>query len=156
MQSLSQLPSTWKFALFKKDNETDKQNYRPISLLCVLGKLMETQVTFTITDHVEYHNLGNKHQWAYKKGHSTQLLLAKMTEDWRSAMDRKLVVGVVFIDFRKAFDSVPHNILLRKLQDLGIADDRWCWLRDYLTDPHQATVVNCCRSESMLDLGYLK
>ena len=67
--SCNTAPSTWKFArvsaLFKKDDETDKQNYRPISLLCVPGKLMETQVVSTITNHVEHHNLRNKHQWAY-------------------------------------------------------------------------------------------
>ena len=151
--SCNTVPSTWKFArvsaLFKKDDETDKQNYRPISLLCVPGKLMETQVVSTITNHVEHHNLRNKHQWVYKKGHFTQLLLAKMTEDWRRALDRKLIVGVVFIDFRKAFDSLPHNILLYKLQSLGIAGDLWCWTRDYLMDRHQATVVNGCKSESM-------
>ena len=45
------------------------------------------------------HCLSNKHQWAYKKGHSTELLLVKMTEDWRKALDNKLVVGIVFIDF---------------------------------------------------------
>ena len=66
-----------------------------------------------------------------------------MTEDWRSALDRKLAVGVVFIDFRKAFDSLPHNILLHKLQSLGIAGDLWCWIRDYLT------VVNGCKSEAL-------
>ena len=137
------------FCLVKKDDETDKQNFRPKSLLCVPGKLMETQVVSTITNHVEHRNLRNKHQWAYKKGDSTQLLLAKMTEDWRSALDRKLVVGVDFIVFRKAFDSLPHNILLYKLQRLGIAGDLWCWIRDYLMDRHQATVVNGCKSESM-------
>ena len=106
--SYNTVPSTWKFgrvsALFKKDDETDKQNYRPVSLLCVPAKHLETQVVSTITNHVEHHNLRNKHQWAYKKGHSTQLLLAKMTEGWRSALDRKLIVGVLFIDFCKVVE----------------------------------------------------
>ena len=147
--SCNTVPSTWKFArvsaLFKKEDETDKQNYRPISLLCFPGKLMETQVVSTITNHVEHHNLRKKHQWAYEKGHSTQLLLAKMTKDWRSALDRKLVVSVAFIDFRKAFDSLPHNILLYKLQSLGIADDLWCWIRvsvDVLLYIAHAAVAN--------------
>ena len=146
--SCNTVPSTWKFAvsaLFKKEDDTDKQNYRPISLLCFPGKLMETQVVSTITNHVEHHNLRKKHQWAYEKGHSTQLLLAKMTKDWRSALDRKLVVGVAFIDFRKAFDSLPHNILLYKLQSLGIADDLWCWIRvsvDVLLYIAHAAVAN--------------
>ena len=152
--SCNTVSSTWKFAkvsaLFKKEDETDKQNYRPISLLCVPGKLMETQVVSTITNHVEHHNLRNNHQWAYKKGHSTQLLLANMTEDWRCALDRKLVVSVVFIEFRKAFNSPPHDVLLYKLQSLGIGGDLWCWIRDYLTDRHPATVVNGCKSEEVI------
>ena len=147
-------PSTWKFA---RVSACSRKIMKPISKfiaqflyfvsLVNLWKLM--QVVSTIKNHVEHHNLRNKRQWAYKKGHSTQLLLAKMTEDWRSALDRKLVVGVVFIDFRKASDSLPHNILLYKLQSVGIASDLWCWIRDYLTDRHQATVVNGCKSESI-------
>ena len=101
---------TWKSAnvtpLFKKEDETDKQNYRPISLLCVPGKLMETNVCSTISTHITENQLSNCRQWAYKKGHSTELLLAKMTEDWRKALDKNQVVGIVFVDFRKAFDSI--------------------------------------------------
>jgi len=60
-------------ALYKSDDKTDKHNYRPISLLSV--------VTSTITLHVTGQGLGNPHQWAYKKGHSTELLLVKITDD---------------------------------------------------------------------------
>ena len=67
--------------------------------------------------------LGNPHQWAYKKGHSTELLLVKITDDWRRALDKKYVAGVVFVDFRKAFDAIPDSVLLRKLQSLGVAGD---------------------------------
>ena len=94
------------------NDETYKQNYR--SPYCVFLANSWKLVVSTITNHVEYHNLTNSHQWAYKKWHSTELLMVKMTEDWRSALHRKLVVGVVFIDFRKAFDSIPHSVLLYK------------------------------------------
>lgn len=97
------VPATWKAAnisaLYKSDDETVKQNYRPISLLSVPGKLMESMVASTITTHVTEQGLGNPHQWAYKKGHSTELLLVKITDDWRQAIDKKHVVGVVFVDF---------------------------------------------------------
>ena len=63
------------------------------------------------------------HQWAYKKGHSTELLLVKITDDWRRELDKKYVVDVVFVDFRNAFDAIPHSVLLRKLQSLGVAGD---------------------------------
>ena len=63
------VPTSWKTvsALFKKDDETDEENYRPISLLCVPGKLMVHAVATTIATHISEHNLGPPHQWAYKK-----------------------------------------------------------------------------------------
>lgn len=147
------VPTTWKAAnisaLYKSDDETVKQNYRPISLLSVPGKLMESMVASTITTHVTEQGLGNPHQWAYKKGHSTELLLVKITDDWRQAIDKKHVVGVVFVDFRKAFDAIPHSILLRKLQSLGVAGDLWCWIRDYLSGRTQVTTINGCQSQAM-------
>ena len=85
--------------------------------------MMESCVASTINNHLDEHNLSTNRQWAYKKGHSTELLLVKMTEDWRKALDKKQVLGVVFIDFKKAFDSVSHALLLEKLQNLGIAGD---------------------------------
>lgn len=54
-------------------------------------------------------------------------------DDWRRALDKKYVVGVIFVDFRKAFDAILHSILLRKLQSLGVAGDLWCWIKDYLS-----------------------
>ena len=70
----------------------------------------ENCLASTINNHLDEHNLSTSRQWAYKKGHSTELLLVKMTEDWRKALD-------------KAFDSVSHALLLQKLQNLGIAGD---------------------------------
>ena len=108
-------------ALFNKDDETDKQNYRPISLLCGPGKLMEHAVATSIANHISGHNLGHPYQWAYKKGHSTELLLVKMIEDWRRSLDNNPVVGIVFVDFRKAFDCISHHVLLENWEALGVA-----------------------------------
>ena len=85
------VPKTWKCAnvspIFKKDDVTDKQNYHPVSLLCIPGKLMESNVASTITSHVADHGLAHSRQWAHRKGHSTELLLVKMVENWRKALD---------------------------------------------------------------------
>ena len=73
----------------------------------------------------------------------------KITDDSRRAMDKKYIVGVVFVDFRKAFDAIPHSILLRKLQSLGAAGNLWCWIRDYLSGRTQVTTINGCQSHAM-------
>ena len=144
------VPATWKSAnvssLYKSEDETDKHNYRPISLLCVPGKLMESCVGSIITTHMANHDLSSSNHWAYRKGYSTELLLVKMTEDWRRALDRNVVVGIVFVDFQKAFDSISHLLLLQKLQGLGIAGDLWSWIKDYLYNRTQVTVINGIQS----------
>ena len=147
------VPQKWKFAnvaaLYKKEDEADKQNYRPISLLCVPGKIMESCVVSSISTHVVENELAHRNQWAYKQGHSTEMLLIKMTEDWRKALDNNLVVGIVLVDFRKAFDSISHDVLMLKLQGLGISGDLWSWILDYLSNRSQVTVVNGTKSEAM-------
>ena len=94
-------------------------------------------------------DLGTFHQWAYKKGHSTELLLVKITDDWRPALDQKYVEGEVFVDFRKAVDASPQSVLLRKNQSLGVSGDLWCWTTDYLSGRTQATRINGCQSQGM-------
>lgn len=79
----------------------------------------------------------------------TELLLVWITHDWRQPLDMKYVVGMIFVDFCKAFDAIPHSILLRKLQGLGVAGDLLCWIRDYLSGRTQATTINGCQSQTM-------
>ena len=107
---------------------------------------MESTVSSSITSHIAIHNLSNPHQWAYKKGHTTELLLVKMTEHWRRALDNNETVGIVFVDFKKAFDSLSHSVLLQKFQGLGITGDIWLWVKDYLANRNQVTTVNGCGS----------
>ena len=101
----------WKVArlnlIFKEQDESDFGSYRPLSMLRVPNKILESCVTDSIVDHVFTRNqLVTEYQWAYRKGHSTDLLLAYLTKIWRRALDSNLVVGALFIDFQKAFDSI--------------------------------------------------
>ena len=142
----------WKTAklttVHKKDDETDRGNYRPLSILSVPSKILESCVNDAIVDHVLNSNrLVTDNQWAYRKGYSTELLLVHLTETWRDAIDSGLVVGAAFIDFKKAFDCVDHDILLNKLQcQFGIRGPLLNWLTSYLTSRLQYTVLNGQRS----------
>ena len=143
--------SQWKKAhlcpVFKKDDPTDRNNYRPISLLSVPSKILESCISDTVMKHVTECELLTERQWAYRKGHSTQLLLAHLTESWRQAVDNNFVVVTTFIDFRKAFDYVSHRTLLHKLKiKYGIEGNLLSWLTDYLNHRTQVTVVNSTQS----------
>ena len=90
-------------------------SYLPRPLLSVPSKIMESCVSESVVRHVFQNNLVTDKQWAYREGHSTELLLVHLSEIWRTAIDADKVVAVAFVDFRKAFDCVSHAILLLKL-----------------------------------------
>ena len=120
----SQFPSQWKLskvrALFKKGSRMERENYRPISLLGIPSKVLESIICENIDTHFTKNQLSSPHQWAYKEGYSTELLLLQFTEVWKNEVDKGNVVGVLFIDFKKAFDSMYHKTLKRKLLEYGI------------------------------------
>ena len=157
MQSICECSvyNNWKVvrltSVFKKDDPTVMNNYRPLSLLSVPSKILESCVADIIAKQVFLENeaLVTDNQCAYRKGRSTELLLIHLTETWRRAIDNKLVVGAVFIHFEKAFDCVSHSILLHKLEhNFGITGNLLAWLRDYLSDREQYTVINGVPSEN--------
>ena len=104
-----------------------------------------------ISKHVFSENkaLVTDNQWAYRKGRSTELLLIHLTETWRRAIDNKLVVDAVFLDFQKASDRVSHSILLHKVEhNFEFTENLLAWLRDYLSEREQYAVINGVPSEN--------
>ena len=104
-------PNQWKIArvncIHKKGNTLECGNYRPISLLSIPSKLLESvengsQLDFFLHDF----QLTTNSQWGFTKGKSTELLLLNMTENWRSALNQGKSIGIIFLDFQKAFDCV--------------------------------------------------
>ena len=144
----------WKLArvspIFKKDDSTDPGNYRPVSILSVPSKLLESEISTVIVNHVMNNNLITPNQWAYRKAHSTELLLIQLTEKWRRFVDDGLAIAVAFVDFRKAFDSVLHSRLLDKLHgQFGIDGELYAWMDSYLSNRKQFKTINGKESSKM-------
>jgi len=99
-----------------------------------------------LNDHIEGHHLTSDHQWGFRTGRSTETLLLHMTEKWNKALDQGKVVGVVFVDFKEAFDCIPDSVLLKKLQASGISGGLYDILQDYLKERKQFTIVNSSES----------
>ena len=149
----SQFPSQWKLskvcALFKKGSRMESENHRPISLLGIPSKVLESILCEKIETHFTKSHLSSPHQWAYKEGYSTELLLLHLTEVWKNEVDKGNVVGVLFINFKKAFDSVCHKTLKQKLLTYGIKGKLYDILHDYLRERKQYVVVNGQSSDHM-------
>ena len=139
-------PTEWKkskvSAVYKKGCKSECSNYRPISLLSVPSKKVEHFICSQLNAHLRVNNLLNEHQWGFRPQRSTEDVLLYMTERWRKAIDAGKVVGVLFIDFRKAFDSVSHQILLKKMSACGISGEFHSYLESYLSKRKQFTVLN--------------
>ncbi|KAL1447067.1 hypothetical protein WDU94_015643 [Cyamophila willieti] len=125
-------PSLWKRALVQPIPKTTKpstpSDFRPISLLCALSK------------HLIENNLLCQYQSGFRPGHSTCTALMKITDDIGRLLDTKQACFLILFDFSKAFDSVPHEILLAKLKTFGFCAEAISWFQSYLGDRSQCVI----------------
>ena len=129
--SLGQLPTMWKNAnitpVHKKGNRNLRENYRQISLTCILRKIAEKVVRNRVVDFWSDLNLFNPDQFAYLSGKFTLLQLLACYDDWAKARNCSKSIDVIFLDLSKAFDSVAHERLLLKLNRHGIDEPLLQW-----------------------------
>ena len=110
------------------------------------SKILESIVCDSIDKHLSSTGILHLNQWGFKKGISTESLLLYLIETWKKAIDSGYKIGVIFVDFKKAFDTVDHQVLKYKLQAVGIVGDLHEWIVDYLSDQKQYVEINGVRS----------
>ncbi len=111
------LPLEWKRShivpIPKSDELSNASNYRPISLLCIVSKLLEKHLYAIVLRHAKSHNLISSSQWGFLTRCTTGTALLKVTTDWMQTLDNRESIMTGFFDLRKA---VPHQLLIEKLQ----------------------------------------
>ena len=146
------VPAIWReanvIAIFKnKGNSCEARNYRPVSLTLVMCKVMESFVRDRMMQHLELNDLLSNQQYNFISGRSTGLQLLNVMDEWTSVLTEGGQIDVVYMDFQKPFDTVPHRRLLEKLESYGIRSKTERWIASFLGDRRQRVMVNGTASE---------
>ena len=145
-------PASWKTArvtpIYKDGEKAIKSNYRPISVLPVISKLFEKLVFNQLYQYLNGGGLLYKGQSGFRELHSTVSCLLKNTDEWYKGIDTGQFLGSVFIDLKKAFDTVDHEILCKKLMHYGIRNRELTWFESYLSNRKQFCRVGGMDSET--------
>ena len=138
-------PISWKssniVAIPKSSEMKNPSNYRPISLLSIISKMLERHVSSLISEHLLEHNIISDEQWGFTSKKSTTTALLTLTHEWLRHLEAGMEVCVIFLDLKKAFDSVPHRDLLMVVKSTGLHPILLRWLCSYLSARSQRVVV---------------
>ena len=144
----SQIPDDWRHARVSpqyktgKNNRSVPANYRPISLTCIVCKMMEHCVTSHLMGHLDKHNLLTDYQHGFRKKRSCETQLILTVDDISKALKDQKQVDCILLDFAKAFDKVSHKKLIAKLKHNGVDGSTLLWIEDFLRSRTQVVVVD--------------
>ena len=134
-------PSKLKLAkvitFFKKGDRTSIENYRPISLLPCISKVLEKTIYIQFYDYSQYINLLYKSQYGFRKHHSTEFASLELVDTIQQQLDLKLDPFAVFLDMSNAFDTLDHEILQRKLSSYGVQNTSLNLFKSYFSETSQ-------------------
>ena len=137
--------------IFKKGDRLDSSNYRPVSLLSNISKILEKAMYTRLYKFLDKFKRVYKKQFGFRNLHSNNDALVSITEEIKQTLDRDEFACGVFLDFQKAFHTVNHSILIAKLTHYGIRGIALDWFQSYLTNRKQQTSINSTlSSETMI------
>ena len=124
--------------IFKKNDDFDKENHRPVSVLpsCAIERVMYIQIENFMEGKL------SKLLTGFRKNHSTQRCLVNMLEKWKNTLDKGGFACVIFMDLSKAFDTMNHDLLIAKLGAYGFQEDALVFMKSYFTNRRQRVRVN--------------
>ncbi|EYC24015.1 hypothetical protein Y032_0014g2271 [Ancylostoma ceylanicum] len=135
---LGSVPTLWKKSIVtpinKHSSPTSPQDFRPISITSTAAKIMERCVKEKIDDFLDSHGIIPMNQFGFSKNSSTTDILLQSTHDWTMQLSKQKCIDIIYFDISKAFDTVSHQKLLRKLEYLGISGNILKWLESFLVE----------------------
>ena len=139
-------PDSLKFAkvapVYKGGDKDNLDNYRPISVLPTVARVLEKLIYEQMIKYFESNDLLSKKQWGFRSLHLTVLSLMSKTNDWFVNISKGYLNAVVFLDVKKAFDTIDHNILLDGLSHYGVVNEELSFFKSYLSNRKQSCYVN--------------
>ena len=137
--------------IFKNDDRSLKINYRPLSVLPCFSKIFENVLKDQLTPHFD--KFLSVYLTAYRKNFSSQHMLLRLIESWKKQLDSSMVVGAVLMDLSKAFDCIPHDLLVAKFYAYGFDISALCLIHSYLKNRFQSVRINSVYSVYLLILS---
>ena len=126
--------------IFKKDERTKVKRYRPVSLLNIFSKIYERFIHENLTPFVDY--VLSEFISAYRKTYSTNHVLIRLIRYWKKSLDQNKYVGAVLMDLSKAFDRIPHDLLIAKMHAYGFSSESLTFFYSYLKRRKQSVKIN--------------
>jgi retron-type reverse transcriptase len=140
--------------IYKGKEKTNLENYRPISLLTHLSKILEKCIKVRLMGYLENNNLISQNQFGFRSNLSTNDAIYALTSHLYTSLDNNEKVLAVFLDLAKAFDTVDHNLLLYRLEEIGVRGVTLSLFKSYLSNREQLVKISNCFSEKkVIDYG---
>ena len=136
--------------IHKKDDRINPFNYRPISILTHLSKILKKIISRRLVNFFEKYNILDKRQYGFRQNSLTSLAISDLCEQLLMSFDKGLTTCCVFLDLAEAFDTVNHNILITKLSHYGIRGTPLHLIRSYLTNRMQYVSLSRYNSDSLV------